>query len=172
MKRYYIYHIEGVKIGVSTNPQKRVQDQGYTDFEILEEHTDIYVVSDREKELQKQYGYRVDTNPYWMTIQKRSLAGTVGNKKIKEEGKGIYSWTKEDYSTHNKQNGLKAVESGQLASVRNVEKSLEIGRNGPNGPNKQRWLCPGPEQHISSGANYKRWCIFRNRDYTQAIRIK
>jgi|TARA_R110000796_G_scaffold215913_1_gene331966 hypothetical protein len=57
---YYIYHIEGVKIGVSTNPSKRVQRQGYTDFKILEEHTDINVVSIRETELQKQYGYAVD----------------------------------------------------------------------------------------------------------------
>ena len=50
---YYIYHIEGEKIGVSTNPKKRVRAQGYTDYEILEEHTDVYEVSDREIELQK-----------------------------------------------------------------------------------------------------------------------
>ena len=61
---YYIYHIKGVKIGVSTEPQIRVKNQGYIDFEILEEHTDINLVSNRETELQKEYGYRVDRVPY------------------------------------------------------------------------------------------------------------
>jgi len=66
---YYIYHIKGVKIGVSEEPKQRVVNQGFSDYEILEEHTDIYKVSDREIELQKQYGYKVDTTPYWQTCQ-------------------------------------------------------------------------------------------------------
>ena len=61
---YYIYHIKGVKIGVSTEPEIRVKNQGYTDFEILEEHTDINLVSNREMELQKEYGYRIDRVSY------------------------------------------------------------------------------------------------------------
>ena len=68
---YYIYHIKGVKIGVSTNPEKRVEKQNYNHFEILETHTDIYKVSDREIELQKQYGYKVDKVPYWKTYEQR-----------------------------------------------------------------------------------------------------
>jgi hypothetical protein len=66
---YYIYHIEGVKIGCSTQVEKRIKQQGYNNFEILEEHIDIYEVSDRELELQKQYGYKVDTIPYWKSHQ-------------------------------------------------------------------------------------------------------
>jgi len=62
---YYIYHVKGVKIGVSYEPEKRVAKQGYSDYEILEEHTDIYEVSKRERELQRQYGYPVDTHPYY-----------------------------------------------------------------------------------------------------------
>ena len=42
---YYIYHIEGVKIGVSNNPKERVKRQGFSNYEILEEHTCIYEVS-------------------------------------------------------------------------------------------------------------------------------
>ncbi len=66
---YYIYHIEGIKIGCSTQVEKRVKEQGYINFEILEEHVDIYEVSDREIELQKKYGYKVDTIPYWKSSQ-------------------------------------------------------------------------------------------------------
>ena len=64
MKKYYIYHIKGKKIGVSINPYDRTKRQGCLDFEILEVHTDIDMVSKREMELQKQYGYKVDTIPY------------------------------------------------------------------------------------------------------------
>jgi hypothetical protein len=68
---YYIYHIPSVKIGVSKTPEKRVTEQGYSDFEILEMHTDIYEVSKREKELQKEYGYRIDGPHYWQAIERR-----------------------------------------------------------------------------------------------------
>ena len=69
MKTYYIYHIPGVKIGCSNNPKARVKRQGYSQFEILEEHSDIMIASEREIELQKQYGYGKDTwIPYWKTV--------------------------------------------------------------------------------------------------------
>ena len=67
---YYIYHIPGVKIGCTDKPKKRIQyRQRYTEWEILEEHTDIYEASNREQELQKEYGYVVDTIPYWKSIE-------------------------------------------------------------------------------------------------------
>jgi len=61
---YHIYHIKGIKIGCSTNPKKRVKSQGYTNWEILETHIDIEIAADREIELQKQYGYKVDLVRY------------------------------------------------------------------------------------------------------------
>ena len=61
---YYIYHIVGKKIGCSENPKMRVKLQKEKSFEILETHTDINIASNREIELQKQYGYEVDTIPY------------------------------------------------------------------------------------------------------------
>ena len=53
-------------------------DQGFTSWEILEEHTDIYEASDREIQLQKDYGLPIDTIPYWKSVQNRR------------------TWTKED----------------------------------------------------------------------------
>jgi hypothetical protein len=98
MKHYYIYHIPHFqrkngklgKIGCAHDWQTRVEEQGYTlsDCEILETHTDIYFASDREMELQREYGYRVDHIPYWRTLEVATKAG---------------KW---------------AVESGQLASIR------------------------------------------------------
>ena len=68
---YYIYHIAGIKIGCTSDLIKRMSDQGFTDWEILEEHTDIYEVSNREIQLQKDYGLPVDTIPYWKSVENR-----------------------------------------------------------------------------------------------------
>ncbi|MCP4989405.1 MAG: hypothetical protein GY928_26105 [Colwellia sp.] len=83
MKQYSIYHLpqfvhpngEIGKIGCTSynDPQERAIEQDYTfdDFEVLEQYEDIYIASDREIELQKQYGYVVDKTPYFMSIQNR-----------------------------------------------------------------------------------------------------
>jgi NTP pyrophosphatase (non-canonical NTP hydrolase) len=64
---YYIYHIPGKKIGVTSNLWNRVTvQQGYkpSEYEILEESSDIDYVSFRELELQRDYGYKVDIKLY------------------------------------------------------------------------------------------------------------
>lgn len=60
---YYIYHIPGKKIGVARNLRYRVTlMQGYKagEYEVLDQSEDIDYISDREIELQKAYGYKVD----------------------------------------------------------------------------------------------------------------
>ena len=71
MKTYLIYHILGKKIGCTSDLYKRMSEQGFTQWEILEEHNDIHEASDREIKLQKDYGYKVDTSPYWQSVQNR-----------------------------------------------------------------------------------------------------
>jgi len=64
---YYIYHIPGKKIGVTRNLNKRVTlIQGYKEgeYEVLDQSEDIDYISDKEIELQKSYGYRVDRKKY------------------------------------------------------------------------------------------------------------
>ena len=64
---YYLYHIPGKKIGVTRNLKNRVTlMQGYkeTEYEVLEQSDDIDYISDREIELQKSYGYKVDLKKY------------------------------------------------------------------------------------------------------------
>ena len=67
--KYYIYHIPGIKIGCTAHLETRMNRQQFTNWEILEIHEDIYVASDREIELQKEYGYPVDAKPYWKVVQ-------------------------------------------------------------------------------------------------------
>ena len=91
--KYYIYHIPNIKIGCSVDADIRVKTQGYDEYSILEEHTDIYLASDREVELQKQYGYTIDKIPYWQSIANFDKA------KIKIDyvahGKRLAKWGKE-----------------------------------------------------------------------------
>jgi galactose-1-phosphate uridylyltransferase len=41
-----------------------MKDQNFKEYEILESHSDIDIASIRERELQKQYGYKIDNNSY------------------------------------------------------------------------------------------------------------
>ena len=64
---YYLYHIPGKKIGVTRNINKRVtEQQGYApdEYEVLFTSDDIDYISDKEIELQKTYGYKVDRQKY------------------------------------------------------------------------------------------------------------
>ena len=64
---YYIYHIPGVKVGVTTNLEERVErQQGYNpdEYEVLAVSRNIDYISNREIEMQKAFGYRVDRQLY------------------------------------------------------------------------------------------------------------
>ena len=64
---YTIYHIPGKKIGVTRNINKRVtEQQGYApdEYEVLLTSDDIDYISNKEIELQKSYGYKVDRQSY------------------------------------------------------------------------------------------------------------
>ena len=70
---YYLYHIPGKKIGVTSNLNNRVTlIQGYKadEYEVLDSSDDIDYISDREIELQKSYGYKVDRQKYNQLIKK------------------------------------------------------------------------------------------------------
>ena len=64
---YYLYHIPGKKIGVTTDLEERVErQQGYDkdEYQVIMSTTDIDLVSQREVALQKALGYRVDRKLY------------------------------------------------------------------------------------------------------------
>ena len=64
---YYLYHIPGKKIGVTTNLKERVEhQQGYypEEYEVIMSTEDIDLISKKEIQLQKAMGYRVDMKLY------------------------------------------------------------------------------------------------------------
>ena len=64
---YYLYHIPGKKVGVTTDLKRRVEDQqgyGPGEYEIIETSDDIYFISEGEIYYQKEFGYKVDQIPY------------------------------------------------------------------------------------------------------------
>jgi len=76
---FYLYHIPGKKIGVTRNLFIRVtKQQGYkpSEYEVLDQSEDIDYISDREIELQKSYGYRVDRQKYKYIIKPMKINPT------------------------------------------------------------------------------------------------
>jgi hypothetical protein len=139
MKKYYIYHIPTFihkngkigKIGCTVQTvKKRVEDQGYTDFEILEEFTCIYLVSYREIALQKEYGYPVDTIPYYkvheqrmktqLTLEQRSKNGIKGGNINKKNKTGICGLTQEQRTEYGRL-------GGHAQSIEDKSKAGKIG---------------------------------------------
>jgi NTP pyrophosphatase (non-canonical NTP hydrolase) len=73
---YYLYHIPGKKIGVTCNLNRRVTlTQGYTadEYEVLDQSDDVDYISEKEIELQKSYGYRVDRKKYSELIKSNKM---------------------------------------------------------------------------------------------------
>jgi predicted RNA-binding Zn-ribbon protein involved in translation (DUF1610 family) len=157
---YYIYHLPNFvwkdgsigKIGVSEKPKRRTKRQGYTDYEILEEHTCIYKVSDREIELQKEYGYKVDKIPYW---KMRLNPTKEGMKKAGDSAK-LSGQLKNASIKGGEVQGPKNVESGHLESIRTKESCSKGGKNGSKISNSKIFNCPhcGKE---GKGRTMKRW---------------
>lgn len=74
MEQFTIYYgtPEGKnkKIGVDSSYPNRLKQQKILDGQVLEVHTCVYEVSDREQALQRQHGVKVDDTPYYVTYFK------------------------------------------------------------------------------------------------------
>jgi hypothetical protein len=75
---YTIYHIPGVKVGcTSRNPEIRVKEQGYDNFEILEVLNSIELADERESYWQKKYDlYDGEQRRYKKVMNMQSYATT------------------------------------------------------------------------------------------------
>jgi len=119
---YYIYYIEGIKIGCSKNPIRRVKQQGYTEFIILETHTDIQVASERERSLQKEYGLKMDNCVYKTSVNNRrkwkKSDGQKGRETMKENGY-FNEWYKKGNASRIKSVGKYNKETDELICIYN-----------------------------------------------------
>jgi NTP pyrophosphatase (non-canonical NTP hydrolase) len=80
--KYYLYHIFGKKIGVTCDLKDRLtrqQGYGYKEYEVLDSSDDIDYISNKEIELQKKYGYKVDRQSYKELVTKSKLNKMVLN---------------------------------------------------------------------------------------------
>lgn len=93
---YYIYHIEGVKVGCTKNPAKRIiVQQGYSDFKILAKTKCIDKASKLEFEWQNKLGYKNDIRTYKQTINNFMLhitKQTITFKKTFNKKFDNYTW--------------------------------------------------------------------------------
>jgi NTP pyrophosphatase (non-canonical NTP hydrolase) len=69
---FYIYHIKNSKIGCTKNVINRIiKQQGELNFSILYSTDNIKIASEKEKQLQKLYGYKIDKEDYITLINKK-----------------------------------------------------------------------------------------------------
>ena len=81
---YYLYHIQGKKLGVTTNLKERVEhQQGYNEgeYQVIMSTDNIDLVSEKEISLQKALGYRVDSRLY-KDLYKPVNQLTINNMRI------------------------------------------------------------------------------------------
>jgi RNA polymerase subunit RPABC4/transcription elongation factor Spt4 len=154
---YYIYHIPGIKIGCSKNPKRRIKAQGYTEFIILETHTDIQIASEREISLQKEYGLKVDNTLYKQTISSPTIEG------IKKGGQNgvLKKWIEENPEEFKKNQKIAAKLGGLKQGPIRAKINKENGHMSQLGKqmtiyNNRLQICPycGKE---SKGVGYSRW---------------
>lgn len=171
---YTVYHIPGIKIGCTTDLEKRISDQGFSNYEILWQEKGNYehgwIAGDIEKQLQKEYGLPIDKNHYQIAREAR-MAGTLksvqtnlarGHMEListfesRSRGGKIAGKIagKFNLTTKGRSNG------GKLGGLKPVTENSNVN---------QKWKCP--DGHITNGINYKRWCIKRGLDPNNAIQI-
>lgn len=84
MYTYTVYHIPGIKVGCTADFEKRMKDQGFTNWEILWQQEGDYefgwVAGDKEIELQTEYGYKRDNKHYQLSRECRKIGGKIGGK--------------------------------------------------------------------------------------------
>jgi hypothetical protein len=121
MIKYKIYHIPNYvypcgsvgKVGLTEqeveqrmkgNHKKSLKPFDF--WEILEVHDDKYTASMRELELQREYGYLVDTIPYHKLVNKEKVQSKGGKTQLLEDKmKGLNKATSEDKSKGGKIGG-------------------------------------------------------------------
>ena len=79
---YYVYHLPGLKVGVTNNLEKRVeQAQGFAkdEYEVLHTIDNIYIASFVEIQEQEARGYDVEQIPYYklFTLKNNHMSRTL-----------------------------------------------------------------------------------------------
>ena len=161
---YYIYHIAGIKIGCTDDLEKRMSDQGFTEWEILETHEDGWLAGDREQELQKEYGLPVDKVHYMISRQNRPKWNddtrhkfTIEDcKKGGEAGKGVsISDTSKykEYALNRPKSHADKIQQAKFGVSHSEERKAKISEAIRNNPKIECEHC----SKLIDPRNFSRW---------------
>lgn len=149
--KYTIYHIPGVKVGCTKRSvTKRVNEQGYTEYEVLGVYTDINEAAEREREFQLQLGYGLDCNELY---NERYIANGIKTASINKKSGHLDKIQIEGGRVQgniNKQTGH--IQKIQLENAKNPKKSWKTLYE----LNQQYKTCPHCNM-VTRAAGYNRW---------------
>jgi hypothetical protein len=181
---YYIYHIPGVKIGCSQNIKKRMQSQKFSQYEIVEEHYDVYKASKREIELQKKYGYKVDRIPYYESLKRITKAQDI-SLKTKDEWLPNVDWKARDEKVDWDARKQKIINHPNFINRRIVNSSWKLKKvilqYDLDGNFIKEWDCGArnmPNEYKNAGGNCRskngtlygfQWRYKESEDYPKQI---
>ena len=137
------------KIGCDQEYPNRPVEQGLTQYFAIEEHEDIMIASEREIELQKEHGVRVDGTPYWKTkinaskAAKNALRNGTHNF---QNGHGHKGWVSKEVQ-------LRASRLGGLTQKGKPKPHAKALAKALNTP----WTCEHCGKTGVGRGNYKRY---------------
>jgi len=177
---YYIYHIDGVKVGCTKNPTKRIiVQQGYSDFEILAKTKCIDEASKLEFEWQNKLGYKNDIRTYKQTINNFMLHitnQTITFKKTFNKSFDNYTWPTnielhKDYNIEVNDEVKQFILENNFKSAHNDERYIYVQSL------KNFWdVINKPKNNIEIFDNIRSWAKERNlyeqgNPHTQYVKL-
>jgi len=134
---YYIYHIPGIKIGCTDNIKRRMREQNFEYYEILETYEDGWIAGDRELILQEEYGLPIDKIHY-MQSRRNVIKASNANKGISQSIEHI-----------NKRRI-------HLIKPKSIEHKVSMSISRKDKP-KVKLECPYCNKIIGGQSNFNRW---------------
>ena len=146
---YYIYEIPGVKVGCTTDMvrrQKQQRDKG--EMILLESYNDIQKASERERELQVDKGYNLETTTYNFIVNKlqplsntpQAIAKMLANTDQEKRGKSISKALKGVKKTKEHKLKLREANLGKTIPLETRKKISETSKKwtGDRGVSKRK----------------------------------
>ena len=128
---YTIYHIPGIKVGCSIQPDRRVKSQGYNSYEVLEVCSTKEEASEREIYWQVKLGYGRDCHvPYSTTLKLVAIAATPEVRaKVRATQKVSEVWKESNKARSQKLNTPESVAKRVAKTREKIKPVLQYERN-------------------------------------------
>jgi len=152
---YTIYHIPGIKVGCSIEPDKRVKAQGYDFYEVIEILFTIEEASEREIYWQKKLNYSLDKETY--KGFSKTWSGPIRDKAVKSnKERGTYKKVLAIWQTPEMKKKAKDKQK-EKCSVEDWNKRLNNPITKAKSRATQNAKRPGILQYDKQGNFIKEW---------------